>query len=251
MVNPQHQHRSSFFYDSYARRGFTIVELLIVVVIIAVLAAVVVVSYNGLQKRAQNAAIASEENKVAKQLELSKVANGAYPDSIASCPAPTAGNLCLIPQNGMQYAFTNNPAGGAGPQVVAVSGYDMTVMAKSVFSYKSNTERTSTNEFMQYVDLAPIIDRYGLRSYQLSFDIKSANVGTASSVRVYFQNGSTSKYGGLNVNVPVTTSYVRQSITFMPTLYNGAVAESWLAFYGTYSSGNIPSVKNVLLTLAP
>ncbi len=42
------------------RRGFTIVELLIVIVVIAVLAAIVIIAYNGMQQRAQAAALKAD-----------------------------------------------------------------------------------------------------------------------------------------------------------------------------------------------
>ena len=62
------------------------------------------------------------------------------------------------------------------------------------------------------------------------------------------QNGAGARYG-FQVNFPVTTSYVRQTATFTPVATNLSMAQSMLAFYGTYGTGNILSVKNVKVEL--
>lgn len=66
--------------------GFTIVELLIVVVVIAILAAITIVSFNGIQARAQQTAVAGELNQNSKTI-ASAVAMGAanyLPSSVMS-----------------------------------------------------------------------------------------------------------------------------------------------------------------------
>lgn len=50
--------------------GFTIVELLIVIVVIGILAAIVIVAYNGVQQRAQAAAVISGIKQVDKAFRL-------------------------------------------------------------------------------------------------------------------------------------------------------------------------------------
>jgi hypothetical protein len=121
----------------------------------------------------------------------------------------------------------------------AAQSYEFTLSSDTSLLYYSNAERTGSNEFLQYMDMAPIIDQFGLVQYQISFDIKSAN-----TANVYMQNGSGSKYS-FGVNVPVTTSYVRRTITVTPAIANNSIAASVLAFYGSYSTANILTVKNV------
>lgn len=60
-------------------RGFTIVELLIVIIVIAILAAITVVAYNGVQNRANDAAVQNDLKNFGKKMELFKIDNGTYP----------------------------------------------------------------------------------------------------------------------------------------------------------------------------
>jgi hypothetical protein len=110
-------------------------------------------------------------------------------------------------------------------------------------------EMTGLNEFLRYYNLASIIDSWGLRPYTISFDIKSANISNQSSMTVYGQNGNGVKYG-FSVDVPVTTLFVRQSVTVTPVVSSTTEIDSYLSFYGTYSTGNIPTVKNLRVELA-
>jgi prepilin-type N-terminal cleavage/methylation domain-containing protein len=66
-----------------SKNGFTIVELLIVIVVIAILAAITVTAYNGIQSRANDAAVRSDLSNFTKQMELHKVDNGSYPTAAA------------------------------------------------------------------------------------------------------------------------------------------------------------------------
>jgi hypothetical protein len=156
-----------------------------------------------------------------------------------------------MPASGESYSYTSNVPGGSGYTINVVPSYEFTLMSDKQVLYTSSAEKTSSNEFMQYMDLAPIINRYGLTKYQLTFDIKSANTATNSTVYVYFQNGSTARYGGLQTNINVTTSYSHHVVTFTAATNDSSVAASILAFYGTYTSGNIPTVKNLQIQLAP
>lgn len=58
--------------------AFTIVELLIVVVVIAILAAITIVSYNGIQARSQNAAIATELKQNTKTIMNAAIEPSSY-----------------------------------------------------------------------------------------------------------------------------------------------------------------------------
>lgn len=239
----------------HRRSGFTIVELLIVIVVIGILAAISIVAYNGIQQRANLAAVQSESNAVSKKVALFAADSGNYPTSITDCPTPGSSNICLAPSSGTAYSyFAFNPGTssrfGAAIHSTNPAAFEIAVLGPSQFLYTSSAEIASSNEFVQYADLAPIIDRYGLKKYQISFDIKSASIASANTVNVYLQNGSGARYT-FSANVPVTTSYERRTVTVTPAGPNTAFAQSILAFYGTYGTGNRPTIKNVRIELAP
>ena len=233
-----------------AQRGFTIVELLIVIVVIAVLATISVVAFNGIQSRAQQARLVSEANSIAKKVELFNAEKVAYPASITDCPTPAATNVCVTPGPDTTYDYVANAVGGSGYMINVIPSYELEIFNTRSGIYYSNAEKTGANEFMQYTDLAPLIDTFGLKKYRLSFDIKSADITNRTSAQVYFQNGSTTRYGGLSVPVNVSTSYQHYDIEFTATLNNGTVSAAMLAFYGTYGTGNILTVKNLKVVLA-
>lgn len=66
------------------KRGFTIVELLIVIVVIGVLAAIVIVAYNGVQNRANDAAVQSDVRKIGLALQNYIALNSSLPTSEAA-----------------------------------------------------------------------------------------------------------------------------------------------------------------------
>ena len=109
----------------------------------------------------------------------------------------------------------------------------------------SSLEVISNSEFCMYADLAPIFDKYGLVEYTISFDIKAQ---VAGNLNVYQQNGSGARYGFEGV-VSATTAYTRKSVTVTPYLNDGSIAQSMLAFYGTYGTGVKPSIKSVKVEL--
>lgn len=238
-------------------KGFTVIEMIVVVITIAILATITVVAFNGAQKRARDSQVQAELANAQKQIQLFRGTNASFPTAINACPTPTATTVCYMPASGVtmnyyvnnastpQYFYINAKSGTSNfrlgsddPTPVATTG------TKVVFA--STAEQTGTNEFLRFADLAPTIDANGLISYTISFDIKSANVSTKNTATVYQQNGSAAKYA-FSVNVPVTTNYTHQIITVTPTLSDSTQTESWLAFYGTYSTGNILSVKNVVV----
>lgn len=239
------------------QRGFTIVELLIVVILIAIIAAITVVSFRGFQDRASRSAIKSTQASVVRKLELYRAENSVYPASITDCPSPAANNICITPDSGTSFSyFAFNPGvanrfGRASIHSTSPPAYELAIKNDRSFLYYSTAEITGEGrEFTQYADLAPLIDAYGLRSYEISFDIVSANIATTNTTKVYMQNGSGSRYS-FNADVPVTTSYQRQVITVTPTGPNTSFAQSILAFYGTYGTGNRVTVKNVQVQPTP
>jgi prepilin-type N-terminal cleavage/methylation domain-containing protein len=66
------------------QKGFTIVELLIVIVIIAILAAIAIVAYNGVQNRANDAAVQSDIRKIGIAMHSYITLNGSLPTSEAA-----------------------------------------------------------------------------------------------------------------------------------------------------------------------
>lgn len=63
-------------------RGFTVIELMIVIVVIGILAAITVVSYNGAQRQAREAKVASDIKSAEALLEAAAQRNGGkYPKS--------------------------------------------------------------------------------------------------------------------------------------------------------------------------
>ena len=113
----------------------------------------------------------------------------------------------------------------------------------------SDVERTGTREFVNSLnwDMSPIFDKFGTDIYYtISFDIKSK---VAGNINVYAQNGNGTKYGIGSKALNVSTTYQRLSYTFKPSLNSSTETRSLLAFYGSYDSGRIPTIKNVKLEI--
>ncbi|MEG3322291.1 phage tail spike protein [Streptococcus suis] len=105
-----------------------------------------------------------------------------------------------------------------------------------------NSEQSHAEFLRTPYDLAPVFDKYGLIEYTLSFDLRASQAG---QVAVYQQNGSGSKYSGLWKPLTVTTEWQRFHVTFTPTEGTMSLANSYLAFYGTYGTGVKPIIRRV------
>lgn len=103
-----------------------------------------------------------------------------------------------------------------------------------------NSEQSHAEFLRTPYDLAPVFDKYGLIEYTLSFDLRASQTG---QVAVYQQNRSGSKYSGLWKNLTVTTEWQRFHVTFTPTEGTVSLANSYLAFYGTYGTGVKPIIR--------
>lgn len=121
---------------------------------------------------------------------------------------------------------------------VSVGGRNLLIGLSEIYVYQG------TSEFLRTADLAPVIDKYGLVQYTLSFDAK---VAVAGNVQVYMQNGAGSRYAGLLVKLAMSTEWKRYSITFTPTNSNLSLTQSFLAFFGTYDTGVVPQIKRIKL----
>lgn len=230
------------------KRGFTIVELLIVIVVVAILAAITIVTYSGIQTRAEKSAREADISFIQKSLGKYNVTHEDYPGSISDCPNPSEGNLCLTSsiKSDIRYErYAASPAGGSNAWTK--QGYSIGLMDKNQFILQVDTERRGNNEFNRFVDIAPYIDKYGVGTYELSFDLRSENTSTANKVQVYLQNGSGMRYFFSNT-ITVSTDYKRYTLEVTPTVSNLDIQEAYLAFYGSYHTGNVPIVKNVTLS---
>nr|WP_216696206.1 pyocin knob domain-containing protein [Enterococcus innesii] len=140
---------------------------------------------------------------------------------------------------------------GAYTKVEIDEKFDDISVATRNYLFDTHIERTGRNEFLNDPswNLAPLIDEYGMdREYTVSFDLKSAIAGT---IQVYSQNGSAARYDIGRHSLSATTEYQRFSITFKPEKAGSFDTEtrSLLAFFGTYGTGRIPTVRNVMFGL--
>ena len=131
-----------------------------------------------------------------------------------------------------------------GNHKISISSNNSNLISEAQKEWENKDNPRS--EFIRTIDLSPIIDKYGLIEYTLTFDIKATKEGQC---RVYAQNGSGSKYNIGYKDINVTTDYVRHKIKFTPTLTNPEITMTSLAFYSTYGSGVFTTIKNIKLQI--
>lgn len=104
-------------------------------------------------------------------------------------------------------------------------------------------EKAGANEFLSYMDIAPVLDAHGTGVYTLSFDVKAAKAG---KLTVYFSGSR--KYSFLLDQVDVTTDWQRLVLPLDIFLENAGNKTAMLSFFGTYGTGVIPTVRRVRLS---
>ena len=112
-----------------------------------------------------------------------------------------------------------------------------------------DTDGVDGREFIAYKNIAPIIDKFGVGVYTISFDLKTTKDG---SILVYLLSGA-SKYS-FWANVQGTTEWKRYSIVVNivaldPSYIHYSPTTANLSFYGTYNTQVSPSVKNVKIQM--
>lgn len=164
------------------RRGFTIVELLIVIVIIGTLAALVVVGYNGIQDRARQTQIASDQALLIKAIRAARVANG----DVA-----------------LRYVTLSTAT--ASPCVAKASGTDLATLNKTTdacwINYTTALQRIST---AANIDLTKLVDPWG-RPYYLDENEGEYACPTADTIGIY-KNPHVTGWGQINNGKSVPTA---------------------------------------------
>jgi len=111
--------------------GFTIVELLIVIVVIGILAAITIVAFNGVQNKANDAAIQSDFANISKKLEVYKTTistTSQYPPRLTTTDLNVSASKSAYGNNYMQ---TGNVNGYNLLYCVGVNADSYAVVARS------------------------------------------------------------------------------------------------------------------------
>jgi len=153
----------------YRRHGFTIIELLIVIVVIAILAAIIIVAYNGIQSRAQEAAMQADLKSVATKILQFQAENGAMPTFVQL----TTGNVGISVSKSVYPTTTQSNGRNLGFCIVSASSnekYAVFAQAKSKawYSYSSTygaRRETATYDNNIAVDCATL----GISSSEIGY----------------------------------------------------------------------------------
>lgn len=128
---------------------------------------------------------------------------------------------------------------------VSIFVINVVTIALLLFSTR-NKVYLSKNEFVKTINCAELFDKYGIeKEYLLSFDLKASKEG---EVLVYQQNGSSYRYT-FRKKIKATTEYKHYELTIKPEIHDLETKDSYLAFYGEYDSGVIPTVKKISITV--
>lgn len=97
------------------------------------------------------------------------------------------------------------------------------------------------NEFLRTIDCAELFDAYPGHAFEVKFEICAEKSG---EILVYQQNGSDYRYTFAQ-RIDVTEEYKEFSLIVEPVLVDETIESSYLAFYGQYGSGVIPTVRDI------
>jgi len=112
----------------------------------------------------------------------------------------------------------------------------------------SEAPRTSTaatsREYLMYErskELKAFYDENLDKPVTISFEI---SVPVAGSVQVYSSNGSAHIFSS-SVSVTKANEFQKYEVTVFPKIHTGSTTESTIEFYGTYTTGRIPTIRRL------
>lgn len=97
------------------------------------------------------------------------------------------------------------------------------------------------HEFLKTIDCAELFDAYPDSQFKLEFEICAKKPG---EILVYQQNGVSYRYAFWE-RINVSEEFQKFTLVVEPVLVNEAETSSYLAFYGEYGSGVIPTVRGI------
>lgn len=190
-----------------AAAGFTIVELLIVIIVIGILASISIVSYNGVQRRAQDVRRQDDLNNVEALIAAYATQHGGvYPATTAN----SAANWRTVDVRTDANCFNGSaqadwvPGVGTLPQSVPNTGSGLGVdNTPGCYLYASNGVDyvlSAWNTLASPQTAKPYYRRLGFRPFQ-----------TATSTQFYTCNDNV--VGGANGGYDITRDYYKHSYT--------------------------------------
>lgn len=114
------------------------------------------------------------------------------------------------------------------------------VISKNIAEDKARYFRAE-NEFLRTIDCATLFDNYPGSSFEVKFEICAEKPG---EILVYQQNASTHRYS-FSERISVTEEFKEFCLVVNPVLTDEKEKMSYLAFYGEYGSGVVPTVRDI------